>query len=155
VPKEPREGEGLGFRIRDFIPVLNSLFETAKINITIVELVFFKEQVVIGFPQGESLENELKLVERVEDFGLGGRYIALGILASSGRHIPTYVRFYLTSAGKLIREDFGDNGVTLVDPEEIKKPEIWRGVIDYVVPWAPIIAKFALSYFGIIAGDPE
>jgi len=67
------------------------------------------------------------------------------------------VTFYLTSDGKLIREDFGDNAVTLVDPEEVKNPGIWKGIkeiIDYVAPMGPLITKLILSYFGIIAGDP-
>ncbi len=86
--KEPRgKAERPSFAIRDFIPILNSFFEMTKANVKIIELAFFKEQVVIGFPQVESLENELGDVERVEDFELGARYIALGVLASNGRHV--------------------------------------------------------------------
>lgn len=156
MAKEPKERAGRpGFEISHFVHILNSVFETAKFNITIIELAFFKEQVVIGFPQAESLENELKSIETAEGFELGARYILLTVLASNGRRIPVYVRFYLTSDGKLIKEDFGDNGVTLFDGEEIEKPETWKKVIDYVVPWGPIIVRLILSYFGIIAGDPE
>lgn len=148
----PRE---MSFRIRNFIPILNSLFETAGINISVVELTFFKEQVVIGFPQIESLENELIAVESFEDFELGARYIALGVLASSGRHIPIHVRFYLTSEGKLEQEYFEDNGVTLVNSKEFEKPEPWKEVIKFAVPWTPIIIRLILSHFGIISGNPK
>lgn len=143
-----------GLRIQYIIPILNSFFKAAKADVQIVEFSCYKEQVVIGYPQIESLESELKLVDTVDDCEPGARYIAFATLISSSRTVSIYVRFYLGLEGKLRMEDFGDNGVTLVDAEEIKnKSGLWKKVIDYVVPWGPVIIKMILTYFGNVPAN--
>lgn len=142
--------------IRDIVPVLNSVFKTAKIEIQIVDLSFYKEEIVVGFPQVESLEREIQVVEEVGDCELGARYIVYANLLNKARIVSVYVRFYITSDGKLIIEDFGDNGVTLADPDEIKdKSGVWKQVLDYAIPWGPVIVKLALSYFNILDDVPS
>ncbi len=140
----------VGFHLRDIIVIINSLLKTAKVDISIVELGCYKEQVVIGFPQVESLESELKTVETSDDCESGARYLLLATLASSGRLVPIHVRFYLTSNGKLLIEDSGDNGVTLANPEEINQPKRWKKVIENTTSWGPIIVRLILSYFGYL-----
>lgn len=137
-----------GFHLRNIIVLINSLLKTAKANVSIVELDCYKEQIVIGFPQVESLESELKTVETSDECESGARYLMLATLASGGHLVPIYVRFYLTSNGKLIIEDSGDDGITLANPEEFNQPERWKKIIENTASWGSIIVRLILSYFG-------
>ena len=150
VPKEPR------FRLQDIITIINSLFKTAGTGINIVELGCYKEQVVVGFPQIESLENELVSVGTLDDCEVGARYLLLATLASSsGRLVSIYVRYYLTTDGKILIEDYSDNGTTLSDTDQINRPERWKKVIDEGVSWGPVIVRLILSYLGFTTDNPQ
>lgn len=141
--------------IRDVQDLLNSLFHTANIDVTIIAIDILKEEVVIGFPQVEDLEHELKTIEKRESIERGARYLVLATIATEARQVRTYTRFYLTSDGKLIIEDCRDDEVTIVQAEEAKKPELWKGAIETASRWAPLIIKLILSIFGIISDDPQ
>jgi hypothetical protein len=62
-------------RIRDLISLINQVFRTAETGVTVAELIVFREEVIIGFPQKESLENELKQIEWSAEIQPGARYL--------------------------------------------------------------------------------
>ena len=95
-----------GLDIDSLIPIINSLFKTAKIDIEILELLLVKEEVVIGFTkQVEDWESELTEVHGSRDIEIPGRYLAIARLRSNGREVPVYTRFYLPSNQPLVIED--------------------------------------------------
>ena len=136
--------------IRDAQDLINSLFSTAKIDVRIIEIAICKEEVVIGSPQVEDYEHELKTVDKREDIKQGARYLALATIATEARQVRTYTRFYLTSDGKVEIEECHDDEVTVVQPEEAQKPELWKGAIETAVHWAELIIRLVLSLLGHI-----
>ena len=139
-----------------WLELLNSFFGKAKIAVRISELTSRKEQVVIGFPQIESLESELTLVKTEEDFTPTARYLATATIKSQGHKIPTLIRFYLTSDGKLTVEDSTDDGASLVSIEEAKSPELQEKVVPIIIaalPWLEFAVKLVLSALGIISDE--
>lgn len=155
--RERKKGKGIYpyqyTSIASLVPLLNSSFNTAKFGIEIVELRFYKEEVVIGSPQIESLENELKEVESVDEFVLAARYLAEITIRRENRLIPSYVRFYLTSNGGILIEDTKDNGTELVNEDEFNEPTKWKKIITYAFPFAVIIVRFILKVFNISTDD--
>ena len=149
----PEEGlhRSDGLLISGFVPVLNSFFSTAKIGLIIEELVILKEEVVVGFPPVESLEEELRTIKWVSDLVRGGRYMMFAIIISEGRSVPVYVRFYVSLAGKLTIEDSGDNGASLQSEKEFQEPQLWKKVIGQVTSWGPTITKLILTYYSIVS----
>lgn len=151
--------EVMAWSVRDiqhWVDVLNSLFKRARIDVRIVELTFAKEQIVIGRPQTESLEDELKPMEAAEEFALGGRYAATAILFSGGREIPTFTRFYLTSDGRCNFEDNVDNGATVLNEEEAERPELRDKVVKTIqsaLPWIEFAIKQILALLSVISKD--
>lgn len=149
MPNEEKRGFQVS-TIRDAKDLLNSVFSTAKIDVKIVEIAICKEEVVIGLPQVEDYESELKTVEKRENIEQGARYLALATIATEARQVRTYTRFYLTSDGRLEIEECHDDEVTIVQVEEAKKPELWKGAIETAVRWAELIVRLILSLFGYI-----
>lgn len=109
--------------VRDAKDLLNSLFNTAKIDVQVIEFIICREEVVIAYPQVEDYEHELKTVDKRDGIERGARYLAAATIATEARQVQVYTRFYLTSDGSLKIEDCRDDNVTIVDTEEINKPE--------------------------------
>jgi len=135
--------------INAFIPLINSLLATGKLGITIIEITFLKEEIVIRTPPLESLEYELRVLEKFEDFRSGCRYFARGILSVDGRNVPFHVRFYIKQDGKLNIEDYAGEGTTLLEGEDFKKSELWKKIAERGEAWGPTVVELFLSYYGI------
>jgi len=116
--------------VRDAKDLLNSLLTTAKIDVKVVEIVLCKEEVVIGDPQIEDYESELEAVDKRDGIERGARYLAAATVATEGRQVQVYTRFYLTSDGGLKIERCHADSVTIVQTEEANKPERWKGALE-------------------------
>lgn len=136
--------------VRDAKDLLNSLFNTANIDVKIIEITICKEEVVIGFPQVEDYEHELKTVDKRDGIEKGARYLAAATIATESRQVQVYIRFYLTSEGSLKIEDCRDDNVTIVEKEEADKPDRWKGPIGVAVRWGPTIIQVILTLLGHI-----
>lgn len=131
--------------IKEATGLLNSLLKTAKIDIKVIEFILCKEEVVIASPQVEDYDKELTTVEKRDDIEERARYLAAATIATKARQVQTYIRFYLTSGGKLrIEECLGDS--VIVQPEEDDRLGRWKGAIDNAVHWAPAIIRIILMF---------
>jgi hypothetical protein len=140
-------------RIRDLVGIINSVFRTAKTGVTVVELIVLREEVIIGFPQRESLENELKQIEWTAELQPGARYLLFAILNNKGYEVTTHVRLYLTANRRLMIEEEGSDAVALHDDKEAKGADIVKAVAEIAeltAPWASMVARIVLVYCGIL-----
>jgi len=140
-------------RIRDLIGIINSLFRTAETGVTVAELIFCREEVIIGFPQKESLENELKQIEWIAELQPGARYLLFAILNNKGYAVTTHVRLYVTTNRRLLIEEHGVDAVALHDEKEAKDANIIRTITEIAertAPWAPVVARMILVYCSIL-----
>jgi len=124
---------------------LNSLFKTADIDVSIIELVICKEEVVIGDPQVENYEHELKQIAGREDIEIGARYLAAATLSTEARKVQVYTRFYLTTTEEIRIEGCQDESISLVTTEEATNPERWRGAKENAQRWGPLIVQIIFS----------
>ena len=89
MPRKRNEPSGI-HRVKDTVELLNGIFRVGGIDITILELRFAREEVVIGFPQEESLEKELRTVDKREDFENGGKMKRKEIEEFNGAYILSH-----------------------------------------------------------------
>lgn len=146
-------GEGeykfpLAATVRDATDILNSLLATAKIDVRVIEISICKEEVTIGYPQVETYESELAEVDKRDGIERGARYLAAAVVATEGRQVQVYTRFYLTSDGSAKIEQCHADNVTIVQNEEAKKPDLWRGALEAAERWGPTIVNIILSLLG-------
>ena len=134
--------------VRDAKDLLNSLLRTAGIDVSIIELVIAREEIVIGQPQIEDYEEEVKSVDARDGIEKSARYLAAATIATENRHVQVYIVFYLTSKGSLKIEDCNGDNVTVVGNEEAEKPGRWKGAVDTAERWAPNIVRIILQLLG-------
>jgi len=159
MPDDQRTGPHYpSVRLREFLPILNSMFQTAKVGVTVIDLVLLKEEVVIGFPQVEFYDNELRQVDSMAEIEPSARYLMLTWLNTRGREVAVHARFYITSERRFHMEEHGDDGVILVDATEADSPEKLEAIQEtatYGASWALVIVRLILSYAGYSVIDAE
>lgn len=132
--------------IEEVVRLLNSFFRRAEIDVRIVDFCSAREEIVIGFTeQIESYENELKDIERGEDFSQSGRYIAFVRLISGGREVANIARFYKRVDGSLVIEDTCDQEITLNEEGEINKPKPWEKIGKFTQSITEVIVKTVIE----------
>jgi len=111
-------------------------------DVRIVEFCSAREEIVVGFDeQIESYENELKDIERGEDFSQSGRYIAFVRLISGGREVTDIARFYKKVDGSVVIEDTRDQEITLTEEGEINNPKVWGKIAKFGQSITEVIVK--------------
>ena len=143
------DSESKANNIRDAYFLLNKLFETAKIDVQVIDLAIYKEEVIIAVPQLEGYESELASVNEKDGIENGARYLAAGSLSTQGRQVEVYIRFYLQSDGSLKIEGSQSDNVT-VQSDEADKPDRWKGALENAEHWGPTIVQIILAFLGKI-----
>jgi len=135
--------------VRDAVALLNSLFLTAKIDVSVGDVSLAREGVVIGSPQIEDYGSELSSIDQRDGIENAARYLIAAVISTEGRQVQVYVRFYLQSDGTLKIEGCDADNVT-VQADEAEQPKRWSGALESAERWGPVIVNMILKLLGHI-----
>jgi len=140
IPERGADWDSIG----DSVNLINSLYNTAKIDMKIIDFVICREE-GIGFSSDEDYEKELLEVNSDGINDSGSRYLVAMTVRTEGREIQTYTRFNRSSDKAVKFEKALGDTVSVASPKEIEKPELWDGAIKTAVFYAPHIIQLILQ----------